>query len=217
MSGVRFHCSHGHGSALPAPDRDARPVAPVRKIGDVSAASDPETPAAARTDPLLEIYLERRANLVRFFAARSGSFAVAEDLAQELYIKLATRDPALTAENPVALIYRIATNVMLDRARGEARSLARDAAWRRLAHASAGGEDVAEEAPADEAAASRQRLRQLVDAAAGLPPRMQRAFRLHKLEGRSHAETAQAMGLSVKSVEKHISAALKALTAKLGR
>ena len=95
------------------------------------------------TDPLLEIYLERRANLVRFFTARTGSPSVAEDLAQELYVKLASRDPAITAENPVALIYRIATNVMLDRARGEARSVARESAWRIVAHASVGGDDVA--------------------------------------------------------------------------
>ena len=178
--------------------------------------SDPGAPKAP-TDPLLEIYLERRANLVRFFAARSGSLAVAEDLAQELYLKLATRDLEVVAENPVALIYRIATNVMLDRARGEARSGAREAAWRQVAHASVGDEDVADQTPADEVVGSRQRLRQLVDAVAELPPQMQRAFRLHKLEGRSHAETAQAMGVSVKSVEKHISAALKALTARLGR
>lgn len=169
------------------------------------------------TDPLLEIYLERRANLVRFFAARCGSLTVAEDLAQELYLKLANRDLEVTAENPVALIYRIATNVMLDRARGEARASAREAAWRRVAHAAVGGEDVADEPSADDAVASRQRLRQLVDAVSELAPQMQRAFRLHKLEGKSHAETAQAMGISVKSVEKHISAALKALTLRLGR
>ena len=168
------------------------------------------------TDPLLEIYLERRANLVRFFAARTGSMVRAEDLAQELYLKLASRDLAsVPVENPVALIYRVATNVMLDQARGDARSIAREAAWRRVTHVSIGGEDVALEPAADEAAASRQRLRQLVEALAELPPQMQRAFRIHKLEGRSHAETAQVMGLSVKSVEKHVSAALKALTQKL--
>lgn len=183
----------------------------------VSLMAGPHRPSAP-TDPLLEIYLERRANLVRFFAARTGSMILAEDLAQELYVKLATRDLAVIAvENPIALIYRAATNVMLDRARGEARTVARDAAWRRTAHASIGDEDVAADPPADEAVASRQRLRQLVSAVEDLPPRMQRAFRLHKLEGRSHAETARAMGLSVKSVEKHISAALKALTLRLGR
>lgn len=183
----------------------------------MSAVNDPGRPPSAPTDPLLEIYLERRANLVRFFAARSGSRLVAEDLAQELYVKLATRDPAVTAENPVALIYRIARNVLLDRARGEARATARDAAWRRVAHTSLGGEDVADEVPADEAAASRQRLRQLVEAAAELPPQQQRAFRLHKLEGHTHADVARIMGLSVKSVEKHVSAALKSLTGKLSR
>lgn len=181
----------------------------------VSVASGPQS-VSMPTDPLLEIYLERRANLVRFFAARTGSMARAEDLAQELYVKLASRDlTSVPVENPVALIYRVATNVMLDQVRGDARSVAREAAWRHVAHLSVGGEDIALEPAADDAAASRQRLRQLVDAVAELPPQMQRAFRVHKLEGRSHAETAQIMGLSVKSVEKHISAALKTLSLKL--
>lgn len=171
---------------------------------------------SAASDPLLDVYLERRPNLVRFFAARTGSQAAAEDLAQELYLKLAGRSADGDADNPTALIYRIALNLMLDRARRDRRAAARDAAWRTVAHAAVGGEDVADVPSADDAVASRQRLRQLVDAVGALPPQMQRAFRLHKLEGRSQAETAQAMGISVKSVEKHVSAALKALTARLG-
>ena len=148
---------------------------------------------------------------------RSGSPAAAEDLAQELYLKLAGRPAGPEAENPTALIYRIALNLMLDRARGDARAAARDADWRTAHRTALAGQEVAEEAPADDAVASRQRLRQLVEAVAGLPPQMKRAFTLHKLEGLSHAETAQAMGISVKSVEKHVSAALKALTGKLAR
>lgn len=182
-------------------------------MGHVSAMAGRGKSAAQ--DPLLDVYLERRANLVRFFAARVGSPA-AEDLAQELYLKLSTRDRDATAESPTALLYRMALNLMLDRVRGESRAAARDAAWRQTAHVAMGGDDIADLPPADEAAASRQRLRQLVDAAAELPPQMQRAFRLHKLEGLSHAQTAQAMGISVKSVEKHVSAALKTLTARLG-
>lgn len=166
-------------------------------------------------DPLLAAYLERRANLVRFLAARAGSLAVAEDLAQELYLRLAGRDRAERVENPVALLYRIAINLMLDRARGEARATARDSAWRQVARTEVGGVEISEEPPADEAAASAQRLRQLIAAVADLPPQAGRAFRLHKLDGLSHAETARAMGLSVKAVEKHVSAALKALTARL--
>jgi RNA polymerase sigma-70 factor (ECF subfamily) len=160
--------------------------------------------------------MARRANLVRFFAARAGARA-AEDLVQELYLKLAARPDGVDAENATAFLYRAATNLMLDRARGERRTAARDAAWSETAHTRLGADEIADEPAADDAVASRQRLRQLVAAVEELPPQMQRAFRLHKLSGLSHAQTAQAMGLSVKSVEKHVSAALKALTARLGR
>lgn len=172
-------------------------------------------PETSSHDPLIAIYLDRRANLVRYFAARTGSAAAAEDLAQELYLKLAAREPG-EADKPVALLYRIATNLMLDRRRSEARGAARDSAWRSQAHAEVGGQDVAEEPRADDVVASRQRLQQLLTAVGELPPQMQRAFRFHKLDGMSHAETALKMGISVKSVEKHISAALKSLTARLG-
>jgi RNA polymerase sigma-70 factor (ECF subfamily) len=171
----------------------------------------------APDDPLLAEYLARRGNLVRFLAARAGSLAAAEDLAQELYLKLAARDRTAEIGNPAGMLYRMAINLMLDRARGEARATARDSAWRLTTHAAVDGIDVADEPPADQAAAAAQRMRQLVAAVADLPPQMGRAFRLHKLDGLSHAETAQAMGLSVKAVEKHISAALKALTSRLAR
>src|SRR4051812_34956708 len=98
MSGSGSTAVPVHADPPPAPDRATRPRAGARRPSGVSIVSDLGAPTP--TDPLLEIYLERRANLVRFFAARCGSPAVAEDLAQELYVKLATRDPAVTAENP---------------------------------------------------------------------------------------------------------------------
>jgi RNA polymerase sigma factor (sigma-70 family) len=91
----------------------------------------------------------------------------------------------------------------------------RDTAWRQAVRTEIGGIDIADEPPADEAAASAQRMRQLIAAVQELPTQAGRAFRLHKLQGLSQAETAQAMGLSVKAVEKHVAAALKALTQRL--
>jgi RNA polymerase sigma-70 factor (ECF subfamily) len=171
--------------------------------------------AVRNDDPLLALYLERRPNLVRFLAARAGSLAAAEDLAQELYLKLVARDPAEEVANPTALLYRMALNLMLDRARSETRSASRDTAWRQAVRTEMGGVDIADEPPADEAAAAAQRLRQVIAAVGELPPQAARAFRLHKLDGLSHAETARVMGLSVKAVEKHVSAAVKALTKRL--
>ncbi len=178
-------------------------------------AREPSRQDAPDDDPLVAAYLARRQSLVRFLAPRAGSLAAAEDLAQELFLKIAARDRGAEVGSPNALLYRMALNLMLDRARGEKRAAARDAAWRQVSRDSIGDEDITGEPPADEAAASAQRLRHLVAAVDTLAPQMGRAFRLHKLEGLSHAETARAMGLSVKAVEKHVSAALKVLTRRL--
>ena len=174
-----------------------------------------ERVALVNDDPLLALYMQRRSNLVRFLAARAGSLAAAEDVTQELYIKLAARDRSGEVGNPTALLYRMALNLMLDRARGENRSAVRDTAWRQAVRTEIGGVDIADEPPADEAAASAERMRRLIVAVQDLPPQAGRAFRLHKLQGLSQAETAQAMGLSVKAVEKHVAAALRALTLRL--
>jgi len=100
-------------------------------------------------DPLLAEYLAKRGNLVRFLAVRSGSLAVAEDLAQDLYVKLASRTPGEEIGNPTGLLYRMAINLVLDRARGATRAAARDAAWRALAHTEFHGQDIADQPPAE--------------------------------------------------------------------
>jgi RNA polymerase sigma factor (sigma-70 family) len=164
---------------------------------------------------LLRAYFEKRANLLRFFAARTGSLEAAEDLTQELYLKLSAREGVVDAWAPVGLLYRIATNLMLDTVRSAQRSAQREAGWRMVARTDFGGAEVDEGPPADEVIVSRQRLDQLAEAVAELPPQMGRAFRLHKLEGLSQIQTAQAMGVSVKMVEKHVSMALKTLIARL--
>ena len=163
----------------------------------------------------MRAYFEKRTNLVRFFAARTGSLEAAEDLAQDLYLKLSTREEPLETWAPVALLYRIATNLMLDSARAAQRSANRDAGWRMVARTDLGGAEIDDAPAADDVIAARQRLSQLVDAVAELPPQMGRAFRLHKLEGLSQIQTAQVMGVSVKAVEKHVSAALRTLIRKL--
>src|SRR5881394_4336007 len=93
---VRYNVTAAHGlcSSMPRPCRR-----PGRGRTRMTFMPEPG-PRTGPTDPLIEIYLERRANLVRYFAARTGSLAVAEDLAQELYLKIAGRDPEVTAENP---------------------------------------------------------------------------------------------------------------------
>lgn len=178
--------------------------------------ADPEEAAAAPgggPDTLLAAYFERRANIVRFFAARAGAGA-ADDLAQELYLKIVSRPETLAVQSPAALLYRMASNLLLDSARSARRSAVRETAWRDDSRPRLGAEEIAADVAADEAIIERERIASLIEAVADLPPQMGRAFRLHKLEGRSQAETAQAMGVSVKAIEKHIASAMKALTGR---
>ena len=78
----------------------------------------------------------------------------------------------------------------------------------------AGAAAVDEPSPED-AAAARQRLRHLVEAVETLPPKTRRAFKLHKFDGLSQVETAGRLGVTRKTVEKQLAAALKQLVAKL--
>jgi len=167
-------------------------------------------------DQLLDAYLGKRDDLVRFLTARLGSSAAAEDLVQDLYVRLATLELTGMVENPSAFLYRAAINLMLDRSRGERRSGQRDRAWHVSQNLNVAGAAAAVAPSPEEAASARQRLAKLVEAVEGLPPKTRRAFELHKFEGLSQAETAQRLGVSRKTVENQLAAALKALTARLG-
>ena len=163
----------------------------------------------------MRTFFEKRENLLLFLAARTRSMTAAEDLLQDLYLKVVAVEADADARAPSALLYKMAANLMVDQVRSAQRSARRDADWRRETRVAIGGDEVSGAAAADEAVIARERVRQLAEAVAALPPQMGRAFRLHKLEGLSQKETANAMGVSVKMIEQHIQAAMRNLTQKL--
>jgi len=166
---------------------------------------------------LLDAYLARQEELRRYFNARLNQASDVDDLMQDLYLKVAAAPPVDEIRSPGAYLYRLASNVMLDRLRQRRRAVARDSDWRRLYHVTTPLEDAADLPSAETAAAARQHLSRVVEALDALPPMTQQIFRLHKFEGLSHAETATRVGISRSSVEKHMMEALRHLTAKVGR
>ncbi len=173
-------------------------------------------PTEARLTRLVAIYLEKREALVRHFTACLGSEAAAEDVVQDIYLKLCGLDPAQLVQNDVAFLYRLGSNVMLDRLRSQRRAAARDGAWRADRGTLFKGQEIVDEPPAAEALAERQRFGLMLAALEELPPAHRQAFRLHKLEGMSQADTAKALGVSLSSVEKYLRAALNHLIERLG-
>jgi RNA polymerase sigma factor (sigma-70 family) len=164
---------------------------------------------------LIGLYLERRADLVRFFTMRLRSAAAAEDLVQDIYVRLSGLEQAADIQNPMAYLYRLGSNLMLDRLRGERRTANRDGAWRDIQTTRIGVHEISSEPSAETAVAARQRLALLTEALKELSPQTQRVFRMHKFDGLSHPEVAAALGISRSAVEKHMMAALKHLLARL--
>jgi len=180
-----------------------------------STMSDEQTrppTSSSEASALVALYLEKRADLVRFFTARTGSAAEAEDIVQDMYLKVSRAGDA-DVSNGVAWLYRLGSNVLLDRVRGVQRAGRRDSEWRGANAVQVGSEDVDDSPAAEAAIDARRRLAALIAALDQLPPQARRVFTLHKLEGLSHSEVAARLGISRSAVEKHVMAALKRLSA----
>jgi len=133
---------------------------------------------------------------------------------QDLYLKIQAAGEVEARDDGSALLFRMANNLMLDRLRGQTRASARDERWRDAETVAIGGDPIADVPSAEDIVSGRQRLAAMMEALKTLPPKTAQAFKLHKLDGLSHAETATAMGISRSAVEKHVSAALKSLIAR---
>ena len=172
---------------------------------------------APTAHPLTAIYFEQREALARFFRARLGAATDVEDLLQDLYLKVSAMGPEIETHDPRAYLYRLASNLMLDRRRSGLRAAARDGAWRLATHVTGEIEDIADTPSPEAVVASRERLSALVAAVETLPRKTSTVFRMHKFDGLSYAEVARRLDISRSSVEKHMMTALKVLAAKVPR
>lgn len=157
-----------------------------------------------------------RGGLLRFLTARCGDPAEAEDLLQELWLKVAT-----TAVGPIAngraYLFRMANNLALDHARARRRSMRRDRSW--LEGDEPGVADIeARPDPAPGAEAQlieEQEAHQVRRAVDALPEGARRALLLYRFERRGQGEIAAIMGISRSGVEKHLALAMKHLRRSL--
>lgn len=146
--------------------------------------------------------------ILRFLSGRIADRSTAADLAQESYARAyAAQTAGSSIDDPRAMLYRIARNLLVDHhrhtaVRAEIEIHAEDDVVTRV-HGPRGLEP-------ETAAASRQGVISLVDTIDGLPPRCRQAFMLNRFDGLSYAEVAIEMGISVKMVEQHIKLALDA-------
>jgi len=173
--------------------------------------------AATPVGGLFTVFTAERAALLRFLRARGCDPAEAEDLLQDLWLRLSTAPPAGPVGHPRAYLFRMAANLMLDDRRARGRAMARDRAWLEADGSPAAPPEArADPAPDAETALLHAEERdQLRAAIAALPPGAARALRLCRIEGLPQADAARIMGISRSGVEKHLANALRLLRISL--
>lgn len=146
---------------------------------------------------------EHHGAFMRFLRNRVGcASAEPADVAQEAYMRMLQYEGSDQIRSPYYMLLRVALNVVQDLRRA-------DQVRRRYQHRPLDGLELASEAPGpDSVAAIAEELGRALAAIDALPPRCREVFLLHRRHHLSYTDISRRCGISVKTVEKHVSTAL---------
>jgi RNA polymerase sigma-70 factor (ECF subfamily) len=159
------------------------------------------------------VFLACRTKLVGFLRLR-GAGEAAEDLVQEVWIKVAARPPGPIG-NTEAYLFRTAHNVMLDWHRSDRQRQHREKAW--TEDRSNGDLEADPEPDAEQAMVARSTLALVQARIADLGEPGASIFRLFRIEQVPQREIAARFGVSLATVEKHLQKAYRAMAELRGR
>lgn len=161
---------------------------------------------------LRQLCLALRPELRRFLMARRVSEADAEDLLQDLFLRVETSVTG-PVRSPRAYLYQMLNNMAHTRRRTESRQQARDADWLDAPAGTAdAGMDRPDLAPDPETTLlARDHLARVEARLEKLPERTAHVFRQYRIEGVSQKEIARDLGISLSAVEKHLQRAYNAV------
>ncbi|MGC5700773.1 RNA polymerase sigma factor [Pseudomonas sp. NFXW11] len=156
---------------------------------------------------LSALFIAQRGGLIRMLARVVGCASLAEDLAQETYLRVAKALNSRPIEHLQPFLYQTAQYLAFDHLRSQ-RSKRRfeyqpsdDSQLNQVATAAPGPESHAQ---------GQQQLQLLQQVLASLPKRQQQILVLHKLHGLAQGEIAQRLQVSLSTVEKDLRHALNA-------
>lgn len=156
---------------------------------------------ASNTELVANLFLRYGKQLHRFLTGRIQAHEV-DDIAQKTYLQLLQHPNPGEINNPQAYLFRTASNLAIDASR-------RDHTRLRHLDAEVDTDEVCSGLPGVETVIdSGLRFDQFVAALEELPELCRHAFILNRLDGLAHAEIAERLGISKKTVQRYI---LKAL------
>lgn len=162
---------------------------------------------AASSACLAELYGKEGTQLKRLLSRLLANDQDADDLCQEVCIRLLRMNEDVLIRDPRAFIYRIAANVASDwRRRPECRT----------AHVAIEPDSlVAEGGQPDAVAATDQELKRIQAGFTSLPYNLREVLIMHRLECLTREEIAESLGVSVGAVKKYLTQALGSLRIRL--
>lgn len=165
--------------------------------------SDDDSPSAReRARPA---FAEFRQGLYRYLLRKLRNAENAEDLTQEVYLRLLRTPDRQQVRNPQAYVFGVAFHVLYEFRLSEAQN---PISWDSELAAKA-GEQWSDEAVSPEAIHERQAKEQwLRRVVARLSPMQEAVLLMAKRQGLSHAEIAAKLGISVGTVRKHLARAI---------
>lgn len=162
-------------------------------------------------DKLMAAFVAQRSAVLRFFTARTGNPATAEDLTQDIWRRIEGLAGDLAVANPLSYLRRMAANLAVDHRRSPERRLLDAADVHDLL-------DLAADAPSPEdIAAAREEMAALRRALDELPERRRAMFVAARVQDMPHKAIAARHGVSVRTVESEVARALEHCAKRLGR
>jgi RNA polymerase sigma factor (sigma-70 family) len=158
--------------------------------------------ADSRHDWFLHEVFHHRAALYRYLRKLTSGAEDIEDLVQETYVRIYALPDYTRVESPKGLLFRIAHNLAMERARrhkSQATDTMADLESLRV---------YSNEAPPEEQTDARRRFESFCVAVERLPPLCRRVFVLRKVHRLSQAEISEVLGVSTSTIEKHVAKGL---------
>lgn len=155
---------------------------------------------------MIDMFQGLDAPLRAFLAQQTRSLDDAEDLVQEIFLRLWRMGARSEIRSFKAFAFKMACNLVKDRSRRTYTRMMRQAVPAGDVQLS----DMGEGEPSS-VVQSLQMIGIVAETLAKLRPSTRDAFLLYRLEAWSHAQIAARMGISVSMVEKHVSQATAAL------
>ncbi len=177
----------------------------LTNIRCVDSAPPPDAP-----EKELEILYRAHARQLRGFARRRVGSQEAEDLVQDVYLRLLQQGEIATLQRPREYLYRVASNLAIDSARKtKTRSRFADESIEfSMPHpAVTSPEKIVE---------SLMEWRRFQTFLEELPPFTRKILLLNRIGELTHEEIANQLNVSVRTVERHVANALKQLRRRLG-